>query len=608
MKKIYLLFIMGMFIFINANAQFSQNFNAVTDGSMPTGWTLFNVDGLTPYSSVNWVTNAWVCKTYGQLPTKAAWSTSYYTPAGTSNDWMFTPAITVPTAATPVLKYTVVAQDPDYPDGYELRIMTTAPTTGNLTTSTVLLTAAAAESTPTIKVINLTAYAGQNVYIGWRNNSNDKFMLGVDDVEVKTLLNNEIELTSVNTPVCASPGNINITGTITNAGYNAINSFSVTYTIDGGAPSAAYNVSSLNITSYGTYNFTHNVPVTLAAGMHTIQVTISNVNGTADPNTANNVLSKNISIASQTTACRPVFEEFTSSTCSPCASFNSSTFTPFITSYGTQFSYVKYQMNWPAATGWPNGDPYYTAEGGIRSDYYQVGGVPDLYIDGRASGQTSATMLSELNTDKAKATFFLISGFTPYYTGTTVTVPVTITPYVTGTFKLHVVVIEKTTTGNVASNGETSFKHVMMDMLTGGAGLDINLTNGINYTNTFTQNMSGTHVEEMSDLQVVVMVQENTSKVIYQSAESDVSLYTGIETNNDNSISVYPNPASDEINIANAENADIMLYDVFGKLVASASAIDNIFQLNTSGLAKGTYVIKITNGENISTHKVVIVK
>lgn len=42
MKKNYLLFILGMFILFNARAQFSQNFNAVADGSMPTGWTVFS--------------------------------------------------------------------------------------------------------------------------------------------------------------------------------------------------------------------------------------------------------------------------------------------------------------------------------------------------------------------------------------------------------------------------------------------------------------------------------------------------------------------------------------------------------------------------------------
>lgn len=608
MKKTSLLFTLLMVVFLSVKAQFSENFNAVADGAMPAGWTVFNVDGLTPYSTYSWVTNAWVCKTFGQLTTKAAWSTSYYTPAGTSNDWMFTPAIVVPTTATPVLKYTIVAQDPNYPDSYELRIMTTAPTAGNITTSTVLLPSAAAETTPTVKIINLTAYAGQTVYIGWRNNSNDMFLLGVDDVEVKSLPNNDAAISSINTPVVAAAGNVNITGTLQNNGFNTITSFNVTYKIDGGASSAAYNVTGQSIAAAGSYNFTHNVPAALTAGTHSIEVTISNVNGTTDPNLANNVLSKNISIATQTTTRRPVFEEFTSSTCSPCASFNSTTFTPFITSYGTQFSYIKYQMNWPAATGFANGDPYYTAEGGTRRDYYEVSGVPDLYIDGRASGMTSTTMLSELNTDKAKATFFVIQGLNPGRSGNTVTVPVTITPYASGSFKLHVVVVEKITTENVATNGETSFKHVMMDMLTGGSGLTINLTAGTDYTNTFTQDLTSTFVEEMTDLQVVVMIQDLSSKEIFQSAEADITFTTNIDVTSDENISVFPNPAYNNITITNALNSDIMLYDLFGKLIMSDNNISNDYQLNISALSKGTYIMKIINGNDISTRKITVLK
>ena len=258
-------------------------------------------------------------------------------------------------------------------------------------------------------------------------------------------------------------------------------------------------------------------------------------------------------------------------------------------------------MDWPG-----NGDPYYTAEGGVRRTYYGVSGVPDLYVDGRGSGMSSTTMLSELNTDKAKATFFVISGLTPSVDGNSVSVPLTITPYVTGTFKLHVVVVEKTTTGNVGTNCETSWKNVMMDMLTTGAGESINFTAGTDYVHTYTADMSGTHVEEMSDLHVVVMVQQNSSKEIYQSAESDIA--AGIDENFGENISVYPNPANENITITNAPNSDIMLYDIFGKLVLSMNNIGNDYQLNISELAKGTYIMKIINGDNISTRKITVLK
>ncbi len=84
---------------------------------------------------------------------------------------------------------------------------------------------------------------------------------------------------------------------------------------------------------------------------------------------------------------------------------------------------------------------------------------------------------------------------------------------------------------------------------------------------------------------------------------------TGVEEPTaENFLQIFPNPASDLINIVNAENSDVMLYDVFGKLVTSATDIDKDFQLNVSNLAKGTYIIKIVNGENISTQKVAIIK
>jgi len=40
-------------------------------------------------------------------------------------------------------------------------------------------------------------------------------------------------------------------------------------------------------------------------------------------------------------------------------------------------------MNWPGA-----GDPYYTAEGGVRRDFYGVNAVPDLYCNGGAVATT----------------------------------------------------------------------------------------------------------------------------------------------------------------------------------------------------------------------------
>ncbi len=601
MKKTILLFTLLIALVFTSKAQFSENFNAVADGGMPTGWTLFNVDGLTVNSAtaVNWVTNAWVCyaKAGLAITSKCAWSTSWYSSAGTSNDWMWTPAITVP-ASNPVLSYLVAAQDPSYPDGYEVRISTVAPTSGNLMSSTVLLTATAAETSATTKFISLAAYAGQTVYIAWRNNSVDMFLLAVDDVSVQSTPNNNAAMISINNPAIFASGPQSITGTIKNVGFNNITSYDVTYKIDGGASSATYTVTGANIALGSTGNFTHNVQYTFPTGAHTIQVTIGNVNGAVDPVLTDNVMSKSVSVASQIVAKTALLEGFSASTCAPCASWNA-TFNPWAVTNDANMNFIKYQVDWPGT-----GDPYYIAAAGDRVTYYGVSGVPDMYHDGVVQTLSTAALATSLSEATAKKSPFAING-TATYSGNTVTIPITINPYVTTSgLKVHCVVCEKKTTGNVGTNGETEWHHVMMTMLPTSAGATVNFTDGTAYTNTLTKDMTGTFVEEMSDLIAVIFIQDDATKEVYQS--KTITIATGIGENSIGDVKIYPNPATDNVTIVNALNSDISLYDMYGKLIMSDNKISNSYLLNVSDLAKGTYILKITDGEKTYSRKITV--
>ncbi|HOH84126.1 MAG TPA: Omp28-related outer membrane protein [Bacteroidales bacterium] len=84
---------------------------------------------------------------------------------------------------------------------------------------------------------------------------------------------------------------------------------------------------------------------------------------------------------------------------------------------------------------------------------------------------------------------------------------------------------------------------------------------------------------------------------------------TGVnESYDDSNIQIFPNPASNVINIVNAENADIMLYDLLGKLVMSANNISNNFSINVSDFATGNYIVKIIDEGNITTDKISVIK
>ena len=161
----------------------------------PSGWPLRNVDNRTPDAQVSYVNEAWeVREDFGlDITDCVAFSTSYYAPVGAANDWMWTPLIAIP-AGTTKLSWNARSYDPLYLDGYEVRIMTSpqGPPTGGtgtignqLTNSTQVFSIAAEQSTWISRTVDLGAYAGQSIYIGFRNNSNDKFLLVIDDIKVE---------------------------------------------------------------------------------------------------------------------------------------------------------------------------------------------------------------------------------------------------------------------------------------------------------------------------------------------------------------------------------------------------------------------------------------
>ena len=71
---------------------------------------------------------------------------------------------------------------------------------------------------------------------------------------------------------------------------------------------------------------------------------------------------------------------------------------------------------------------------------------------------------------------------------------------------------------------------------------------------------------------------------------------------NDETLTVYPNPASDNLNIQLNEdiqpNARIQVYSLSGRLVSVIPLNRQTTQLNTHYLAKGVYQVVITNGKN----------
>ncbi|MCP4322360.1 MAG: hypothetical protein GY787_11030, partial [Alteromonadales bacterium] len=183
MKQFYILSLLLTFNFTFSQVYFEDDF----DGSGPglAGWTLVNNDGLTPHANVGIFTDAWIeADVFTNAGDVVAKSTSWYDPAGTADDWMITPAIILTDDAT--LSWDAEGENEDYLDGYEVRLST--QTTNLVDFTTILYSTTAANDVWTNRSIDLNTYTGSTVYIAWRNNSTDKYVLRINNVKVEATI------------------------------------------------------------------------------------------------------------------------------------------------------------------------------------------------------------------------------------------------------------------------------------------------------------------------------------------------------------------------------------------------------------------------------------
>ena len=335
-------------------------------------------------------------------------------------------------------------------------------------------------------------------------NINDWFF---DDIMVFTLENLDLAVTSATLPDFIGSGEAAFGLKVYNFGATTVTSVEASYTVEGMEP--VTETFSVNISSLSTETLNFTTTMNLSPGSYNVAYSINLVNGVQDDVADNNMLEKAVSVAIGAAERIPMIEHFSSSTCGPCVSVNTAMLN-FCNNNPGRFTYTKYQMNWPG-----NGDPYYTDEGGTRRDYYGVNAVPQCFLDGEDQGY--AAIQQNVFDQHAERTAFMDIRGSFSVDGNTIAVKADIMPYIDAEARVFVSVNEKETHNNVGGNGETSFHHVFMKMLPNAQGTTLNFTATENQHLEFTQDMSGTHVEEMSDLEVSIWVQNYPTKEMFNS-------------------------------------------------------------------------------------------
>jgi hypothetical protein len=504
MKKLATLVIaMLAFHFMSAQVYISQNFTGVM--WPPMGWSVINQTGNWSRSQTN---NAG-----GDVPEARFRST----PIFTGNSRLVSPTANTSAATQLIVKFkhAVDHNSGSYTIGLSTRSGGSSGTWNNVWTQVVTADVPAQE---VMVIVNNDDVGASNFQIGlfFEGNSQNTNFWYIDDIEVSafTPVNLDAALIAIDVPDLVV-GETDVDGKVMNLGNTTINSLEIKWQLDQGAINTT-NFTGLNLSTGMVYNFVCDQTINVDPGSYLLKVWIAKVNGAVgDDNPNNDMLEKNISVLEQLIQRFPLFEEFTSSTCPPCATFNNNVMNPFYNQYSQNFALIKYQMNWPGA-----GDPYYTAEGGVRRTYYGVNAVPSMWIEGANVGLNWGAVETAYQNAMNELAFMEIYA-QHIIDEDDVTVNATIIPHVTANnVRAHIVVVEETTYGNVGTNGETSFKHVMMKMLPNANGTLVNLVAGVPIELSYSHDMSTTFVEEMDDLLVVVFVQD-TDKSIFQSAYSE---------------------------------------------------------------------------------------
>lgn len=329
--------------------------------------------------------------------------------------------------------------------------------------------------------------------------------------------------------------------------------------------------------------------------------------GDTDP--GNDSININIEVTDEVAWKKPLYEMFTSATCGPCAGVNEHLDELLAENTG-RYSLIKHQMNWPAP-----GDPYYNSQSDFRKDYYGVSGIPDLYGNGTKIPGAIVYSQFDLNAINQEISNLMINideenTFISQNGNVTINATLEATQDYAAGLKLYTVVVEKTTYENTGNNGETEFHNVMMVTLPEAEGTVLgSITAGETISIFETYDMTNTYVEELTDLALVIFVQDDTDKALIQSEMMDIGGFVGLdEVNNVQAdLRVYPNPANEYVTInAKYTIQNIRILNANNSGVFKQNVNDNSQKISTAHLEPGVYFVFVETINGVIVEKLVI--
>lgn len=434
----------------------------------------------------------------------------------------------------------------------------------------------------------------------------------------------DIALEELTIPPYVTVGEVDITGVLKNLSGEVLTSIDIEYTVNGGEP-VMESFTGLSVEPIGTYDFTFTTPAYLPeVGAYDIVVSISNANGNGpDVNPNNDQLGIIVNFMDYIPFKMVVGEEATGTWCGWCV---------------RGIVYMEYMAETYPDT-WigiavHNGDPMVVPEydAGIGS---WIPGYPSGLVDRSEvydPAEFEQGFLERIN-EVAPAELMIEN---QSVVDGVLTFDVTATFYAkVANFRLNTVLVEDFVTGpppgynqaNYYSGGaygemggfellpnpvpasDMVYMDVSRALLGGWDGIEGSLPDTVYAGETFNYEFSVVLDESWNynNMEIVgMLINQTTGKIENACVDDLITSVSSMETNSD--VSVYPNPAKDEVRISNIEHGNIYLYNINGQLVMERQNVKGSCKLDISKFENGTYILKIINNEETITTKVNVIK
>lgn len=643
---------------------------------VPSGMTMINngnlvadtLSGNYPFRKAGQQQKAWLSYKHPNTADTFAVSTSWLKPVGTADAWLITPVISN-VSANSVLTWEATAPDMSNADGYEVfvtNVISATPTTSDFPATSRVYVTTAESGNWTAHGISLSAFAGQNIRIAFRNNSSNKYQLWLDDIIVKNVSNSyDVSMLSNDTyKYSVINTNHTISASFRNEGSTPVSSIVMNYQV-GTNPVVSETknftvpLNYLDISGH-TFSFLYSSPV---ASYNTVKVWVSSINGQADQQRGNDTASVGLTLSTTVPAKKVLVEEFTSVKCAGCPQSYISLRDLALAKSAVIATSIHSNDNLTNATGTTLTNDLAEEGSSAMIDRYYYPGVGKI-TSTRSQWETFVTQRQGMVVP-ADVSITRVS-----YNQTTRQISANVSANfvgdVKGDYRINLYIKENNIYGpimDISDNGwnqysnlfniqaspyyqigyplnattnilgpnQYSHRYVVNEFLDGPYGapgiIPVNgNTAGQSYSKTYTYTLpmvfSGQYRYNPENVYLVAVLSENSTAAILNSAEvkllavPEIPVGLAQVAKEGTDVTLFPNPASDRCYIrytsAQPQEVKTEVYNMLGELVFTGSEAigegETVQQMDCSLLAEGNYQVVLSFKDHRVSKKLTVIK